>query len=154
MFKKLDGRIIIGGVIMAVLIVGGIFVYSQWSYDRFADEIGESPSPQTIKADKNKLASSDIKNKTKRVDANSTVLNQSSKKITEKIPTEEKQVSVENTNIPIPAIEFDPTQLLSAFGMPEEVTSLLDEEIEEGEFEQAEEHLKGKYGNSPAVEAI
>lgn len=154
MFKHLDGRIIIGGVIIAVLIIGGIYVYSQWSFNRFADEIGESPPPQMTIVDKNKLATSEIKNKTKIVDTNSTVLNQSSKKRIENIPIEEKQISEENSDTSTSTTEFDTTQLLSAFGVPEEITTLLDEETQDGEHELAEEQLKEKYGNSPAVDAI
>lgn len=156
MFKELDGRIFVGGVIIAVLIIGGIFVYSQWSYNRFADEIGESSPSQTTIEDRNNLTTTEINKNSEIVNANSTDLNQPLpiKETTKNIPTEEMQVSEENTDTSTPAPDFDPTQLLSAFGMPEEITTLLDENNEEGEFERAEEHIKEKFGQSPAVEAI
>lgn len=156
MFKQFDGRIFVGGVIFAVLIIGGIFVYSQWSYNRLADEIGESHPSQTTIEDKNKLTTTEINKNSEIVNANSTDLNQPLpiKETTQNIPTEEMQVSEENTDTSTPTPDFDPTQLLSAFGMPEEITTLLDENHEEGEFERAEEHIKEKFGQSPAVEAI
>ncbi len=154
MFKELDGRIIIGGIIMAVLIIGGIFVYSQWSYNRFADEIGETPQSQPTVANKNNPTSTEIMQKPNKAKTISDDKNQPIKEIPQNLSIEEKQISEENSDTSTPTTDFDPTQLLSAFGMPEEVTTLLDENSEEGEFEQAEEHIKEKFGQSPAVEAI
>ena len=154
MFKQLDGRIIIGGVIIAVLIIGGIFVYSQWSYNRFADEIGETPQSQPTVANKSNPTSAKIMQKTNKANTNSDDNNQTIKENPQNLSIEEKQILKENSDTSTPTTEFDPTQFLSAFGVPEEITTLLNEETEEGELEQAEEQLKEKYGQSPAVEAI
>ena len=62
----------------------------------------------------------------------------------------ENEASGEKTETP----EFDASSLMSTFGMPEEVTSLLDEDAEEKDFEKAQEHLAEKYGQSPEVEAV
>ena len=154
MFKELDGRIIIGGVIIAVLIIGGIFVYSQWSFNRFADEIGETPQSQPTVANKNNPTSAKIMQKPNKANTNSNDKNQLIKEIPQNLSIEEKQISEENTDTSATTTDFDPTQFLSAFGMPEEITSILDGNSEEGELEQAEEQLKEKFGQSPAVEAI
>jgi len=84
MFKQLDGRIIIGGVIFAVLIIGGIFVYSQWSYNRFADEIGETPQSQPTVANKSNPTSAKIMQKTNKANTNSDDNNQTIKEIPKK----------------------------------------------------------------------
>lgn len=157
MFKQLDGRILVGGVIIAVLIVCGIFVYSQWSYNRFADEIGETPQSQPTVANKSNPTSTKIMqkaNKANKANTNSDDKNQPIKEIPQNLSIEEKQISDENTDTSAPTTAFDSAQLLSAFGMPEEITSILDGNSEEGELEQAEEHIKEKFGQSPAVEAI
>ena len=154
MFKQLDGRIIIGGVIIAVLIICGIFVYSQWSYNRFADEIGETPQSQPTVANKSNPTSAKIMQKANKANTNSDDKNQLIKEIPQNLSIEEKQISEENSDTSTPTTDFDPTQFLSAFGVPEEITSILDGNSEEGELEQAEEQLKEKFGQSPAVEAI
>ena len=64
--------------------------------------------------------------------------------------TEDKEVSAEITE----ESEFDPTHLLPAFGLPEEVASLLDGETEEEDFAKAQAYLQEKYGQSSEVEAI
>ena len=154
MFKQLDGRILVGGVIIAVLIIGGIFVYSQWSYNRFADEIGETPQSQPTVANKSNPTSTKIMQKANKAKTNSDDKNQPIKEIPQNLSIEEKQISEENSDTSTPTTDFDPTQFLSAFGVPEEITSILDGNSEEGELEQAEEQLKEKFGQSPAVEAI
>ena len=62
----------------------------------------------------------------------------------------DEDVPVEATE----ASEFDAMPLLSAFGLPEEVTSLFDEDADETDFEKAQTHLIEEYGPSPEVEAI
>lgn len=153
MFREFEGRILVGGVIIAVLFIGGIFIYSKWSYTRFADEIGEPPLPQTKTADKIHPITTEVKKQSEIINVDSENSKQSINETNENIPTK-GQVSKENTNTSIVTTEFDPTQLLSTFGMPEEITSLLDQNAEEGEFEKAEEHIKEKFGQSPAVDAI
>ena len=48
---------------------------------------------------------------------------------------------VEATDASEPAPEFDATPLLSAFGLPEEVTTLFDESADETDFAEAEAYL-------------
>ena len=43
---------------------------------------------------------------------------------------------------------------MSAFGIPEEVTILLDEDVEEKDFEKVEAYLTEKYGQSSEVDPI
>ncbi len=155
MFKQLDFKVVGGMVIIAVLLLGGTYYYSQRSYDRFTSEIGKPPettaptkpateSGSTLSSDQVSTQSSNSVNKKLKVDS---------------IPTDEsellttgkgKEVSAENAV----GSEFDPASLLTAFGIPEEVKSLLDEDVEEKDFEKAQAYLAEKYGQSPEVEAI
>lgn len=62
--------------------------------------------------------------------------------------------SVEMTETSESTAEFDATPLLSAFGLPEEVKTLFDENADTADFEEAEAYLVEEYGQSPEVEAI
>ncbi|RKU26955.1 hypothetical protein C6497_12995 [Candidatus Poribacteria bacterium] len=156
MFKELDGRIFVGGVIFAVLIVGGIYVYTQWSYNRFADEIGAEPQSTSTNEsiqETGKITSSDQVKATRSPKSDNENLKGKQKYTVETESThitEDTAASGEKTE----ASEFDASSLLSAFGIPEEVTSLLDENVEEADFEKAQAHFSEKYGESPEVEAI
>ena len=66
----------------------------------------------------------------------------------------DEDVPVEEIEVSEPTSEFDATPLLSAFGLPEEVTSLFDEDADEVDFDEAQTHLIEEYGPSPEVEAI
>lgn len=47
MFKQLDFKIIGTIAFIAILLIAGTIIYSQWSYKQFVLEIGEAPQPTT-----------------------------------------------------------------------------------------------------------
>ena len=146
MFKQLDLKVIGGIIIIAVLLVAGIYSYSKWSYNRFATEIGAAPqstTPSEPVSEPDKITSSEQSKETQSVNENVKVKPKSIVK-SEVVDTAKEGA----------ADEFDAASILSDFGMPEEVASLLDEDAEEKDFEKAEEHLAEKYGQSPEVEAL
>ena len=148
MFKQLDLKVIGGMVIIAILLLAGTYFFSQRSYKRFESEIGVSPQ-STMPSE----AASEKSNSTllpKSVNENIEI---EPKPVVESDPNniiKDKETSAEKTD----ESEFDPTQLLSAFGIPEEVKSLLDEDAKEEDFERAQAHLTEKYGQSSEVDAI
>ena len=148
MFKQLDLKLIGGIVIIAVLLLAGIHFYSKWDYNRFATEIGEAPQSITP-SEPDKITSSEQSKET-----------QSPKSANENVKVKSKSVdeltntAKEKPETSEPTSEFDPTQLMSTFGIPEEVKSLLDEDAEEADFEKAQAYLAEKYGQSPEVDAI
>lgn len=156
MFKQLDLKVIGGIVIIAVLLLAGIHFYSKWSYNRFASDIGvppesTTPSKATSESDTTKpveqsksTQSPKSVNKNIKVDSKSVVESESTN------TTENMEASTEKTEIP----GFDASSLMSTFGLPEEVKSLLDEDAEEADFEKAQAYLAEKYGQSSEVDAI
>ncbi len=154
MFKQLDLKIMGGIVIIAVLLLAGIHFYSKWSYNRFATEIGAAPqstTPSEPGTETDKITPSEQSKETQSVNENVKGKPKSTIVKSELANTaKEDEVPAEKTETP----GFDASSLLSNFGMPEEVTSLLDEDAEEKDFEKAQEHLAEKYGQSPEVEAV
>ena len=148
MFKQLDLKLIGGIVIIAVLLLAGIHFYSKWDYNRFATEIGEAPQSITP-SEPDKITSSEQSKET-----------QSPKSANENVKVKSKSVdeltntAKEKPETSEPTSEFDPTQLMSTFGLPEEVKLLFDEDVEEADFEKAQAYLAEKYGQSPEVDAI
>ena len=153
MFKQFNLRVIVGLVIIAVLLLAGTYFFSQRSYERFASDIGvppesTTPSKAASESDTTKPVeqskSTQSVNKNIKVDPKSVVESESTN------TTENMEASAEKTE----EAEFDPTQLLSAFGIPEEVKSLLNEDAEAEDFEKAQAYLTEKYGQSSEVDAI
>lgn len=146
MLKQFELRILAGAIIIAILFIGGIYLYSKWNFNRFSADLGGSPTSTTASQSAlvNKTDPSTVQDKQllEKVNINSTDINHQ--------PSDETKQ--ENTSEP--SSEFDPNQLLSAFGMPDEVKSLLDENADEKDFEKAQKHLTERYGESPEVEAI
>ena len=156
MFKQLDLKVIGGMVIIAVLLLAGTYFVSQRSYKRFESDIGVSPqstTPSEAVSKNDTITPSEQPKSTlspKSVDEN---IKGKPKPITEPESVnaaEEKETSAEKTE----TSEFDASSLLSTFGIPEEVKSLLDEDAKEADFEKAQAHLAEKYGQSPEVDAI
>ena len=150
MFKQLDLKIIGGIVFIAILLVAGTYIYSQWSYKRFASELDVSPQSSTSSES---VKSTEQSNSTPSPESINDNLEVTSKPTGESEPTnmiEDKEVSAEKTR----ESEFDPTNLFPVLGLPEEVTSLLDGEAEAEDIEKAQKYLQEKYGQSPEVEAI
>ena len=151
MFKQLDLKVMGGIVIITVLLLAGIHFYSKWSYNRFATEIGEAPqstTPSEPGPETDKITPSEQSQETQSVNKNVKVKPMVKSELAN--TGKEMEGSAEKTE----ASEFDASSLLSNFGMPEEVTSLLDEEAEEEDFEKAQAHLTETYGESPEVEAV
>ncbi len=156
MFKQFDLKAIGGIVIIAILLLASIYLYSQWSYKRFTSELGvppQSTTPSESVSEDDTIKPSEQSNSTlspESVNGNLEVKPKTTVESESINVTENKEGSGEKTE----ESEFDPTHLLSAFGLPEEVASLLDRETEAEDFAQAQEHLQEKYGQSPEVEAI
>ena len=156
MFKELDYKIVVGMVIVAVLLVGGTYYFSQRSLNRFASEIGAThkktiptkPVPESDTSTPSEKSKHRPDNENKKVEPNLAVESDSSNTAEGKKVTEEK---IEMSEL---VSEFDAASLVSAFGIPDEVKSLLDENAEEADFEKAQEQLTEKYGQSPEVTAI
>jgi len=156
MFKQLDLKVIGGIVIIAVLLVAGTYFFSQRSYKRFASDIGVSPESttpakaasesDTITPSEQSKPSQSPKSVNKNIKVDSKSVGESELANT----TENIEASTEKTETP----EFDASSLMSAFGIPEEVKSLLDEDAEEADFEKAQAYLAEKYGQSAEVDAI
>ena len=156
MFKQFDYKILVGIVLVGVLLVAGTHYFSQRNYEKFASDIGASPDSTTPS---NAASESDT---TKPVEQSKATL--SPKKVNVNLKaeskpavdsestntTKDKEETAEKTETP----EFDASSLMSAFGIPEEVKSLLDEDVEEVDFEKAKAYLAEKYGQSSEVDAI
>ncbi len=143
MFKQLNLKIIGGIAFIAILLLSGVYLYSQWSYKRFASELDVPPQsstlPETV-SESNTIKPSEQSKPTLSTESVNENLKDELEPIAE---TDVKEVS-----------EFDASSLLSTFGMPEEVTSLLDEDVREEDFEKAQEHLTETYGKSPETLAV
>lgn len=156
MFKQFDYKILIGIVIIGVLLVAGTHYFSQRSYEKFTSDIGASsesttPSKAASETDTTKpVGQSKATQSPKKVNVN---LKVDPKSVVNSEPTnttEDKEATAEKTETP----EFDAASLMSAFGIPEEVKSLLDEDVEEADFEKAQAYLAEQYGQSSEVDAI
>lgn len=154
MFKQLDLKVIGGIVIIAVLFLAGTYFFSQRSYERFASEIGASPesttpSKATSESDKTESVKQSKATQTPK-SVNENVKVKPTVKSELANTTKENEASAEKTETP----QFDASSLMSTFGIPEEVTSMLDEDAEEADIEKAQAYLAEKYGQSPKVDAI
>ena len=145
--------------VIVVLLCAGIYFYAEWSNKRFMSELGEPPqstvsSEPTAETETDEMSTTLVK-PTEFVseDLNTDVIvsELESVDVPELI---DEDVPVEAAELSEPASEFDATPLLSAFGLPEEVTALFDESADEVDFEEAEAYLVEEYGQSPEVEAI
>ena len=147
MFKQLDFKIIGTIVFIAIVLIAGTIIYSQWSYKQFVSEIGVLPQPTTS------TETDTTTKQAKTTQPDNKNIETKPKPIVESSPTnitEEKEVSADKAEKPA----FDASNLLPTLGLPEEVTSLLDGEPDEADYEKAQEYLQEKYGQSPEVEAI
>ena len=159
MLERFNMRMLGVAFVVVVLLCAGIYFYAEWSNKRFMSELGVPPQPTVS-------SQSTVETETDQI---STTLVEPTEFVSED-PNEDAVVSesesvdvpelmdedmpVETTEASEPASEFDATPLLSAFGLPEEVTTLFDEGADEADFEEAQTHLIEEYGPSPEVEAI
>lgn len=143
MFKQFDFKVLGSVVIIGALLIAGTHFFSQRSYKRFVSEIGVTPQSKTSSepiAEGGTITPSEQAKPT-----------QSTESLTENVEIESK--SIDETDVK-ETPEFDASSLLSKFGMPEEVTSLLDEDVQEEDFEKAQKHFTETYGESSKVAAI
>ena len=163
MLEKVNTRLLGGAFVVVVLLCVGIYFYAEWSNKRFASELGEPVQATTTSKPTSNGEDSEIL----RVEGETSVkpVDSANKDVGEKVvasesePTSDSELAnedapVEGTEAAESAAEFDVTPLLTAFGMPEEVRTLLDEGTNEEDFEKAETYLIGEYGQSPEVAAI
>lgn len=153
MFKQINFRVFGIAFVVVVLLCAGIYFYAQWDNKRFVSELG-TPPEFTTKSEPTAETRSDVTQAiepTEFMSENDALLESETVEGLESI---DEDALVSQTDLSEATPEFDPTQLLSAFGLPEEVTSLLDESADETNFENAEEHLAEEYGQSPEIKAI
>lgn len=147
MFKQLDMKIIGTIAFIAILLVAGTIIYTQWSYKQFASEIDVPPQSTTsTETDTPTKQAKTTQPVNVTFDTKSAPVAESSQTQV----TEDKAASASKAEKPA----FDASSLLPAMGLPEEVTSLLDGEPDEADYEKAEAYLQEKYGDSEEVKSI
>lgn len=159
MLERFTMRMLGVAFVVVVLLCAGIYFYAEWSNKRFMSELGVPPQPTvaselTVETETDQISAtlaepaefvSEDPNKAAVV---------SEPEFVDIPELMDEDVPVEAAEASEPASEFDATPLLSAFGLPEEVTTLFDEGADEADFEEAQTHLIEEYGPSPEVEAI
>lgn len=163
MLEKFSMKLLSSAFVIIVLLCAGIYFYAEWSNKRFASELGKPPE-LTVASEPSVKKESDIDpsaEQTRPIEPLGPVSEGAEKSdvVSEQEPIEiselpNENVSVGETETAKPSSEFDATPLLSAFGLPEEVTVLFDEDADAADFEEAETYLVEEYGQSPEVEAI
>lgn len=159
MFKQISFSVLGIAFVAVVLLCAGIYFYVEWSNRRFVSELPEPPQAATTVKPVTEAGDSEIgRVEPKPVEFASEDVNENTG-VSESESIEVSELT--NEDIPIEAVEtaesaaeFDPTSLLSAFGFPEEVRTLLDEGTDAEDFQEAETYLIEEYGQSPEVEAI
>ena len=159
MLGKLNMSLFSAAFVVVVLFCIGIYLYVEWSNKRFISELGEPPQP-TASSEPAAQTEND-KTLTSFVEPMESASENPNKDTVASEPEPvgipelmDEDIPVEETETSEPTSEFDATPLLSAFGLPEEVTSLFDEDADEVDFDEAQMHLIEEYGPSPEVEAI
>ncbi|MDE0325843.1 MAG: hypothetical protein OXN27_18150 [Candidatus Poribacteria bacterium] len=159
MLERFTMRMLGVAFVIVVLLCAGIYFYAEWSNKRFMSELGVPPQPPvaselTVETESEEVSTTLVE-PTKFVsedpNQDAVVSEPESVDVPELM---DEDVPVEATELSEPASEFDAMPLLSAFGLPEEVTTLFDEGADETDFEEAQTHLIEEYGPSPEVEAI
>lgn len=156
MFIQFDYRILIGILSIGILFVVGMYIYTQRSVERFISEIGVNHTTTTLdksipETDTNpRSENSHGTLSPKSESANRIVKSKTAVESEATNTTEKMDASAEKTA----KSEFDPTQLLSTLGLPEEVTTLFDEDADETDLEKVQDYLTENYGQSTEVEVI
>ena len=159
MFRHINLSVLGGAFVVVVLLCAGIHFYIQWDNKRFVAEIGEPPQLTTASETATEIKDDETQGveQTTLIEpiefASENEIEQESEPLEESAQMDEEAL-IPQTDTSETTSEFDATPLLSVFGLPEEVTSLFDEEVEESDFEGAQAHLIEEYGQSPEVEAI
>ena len=163
MFRPIKLKVLAGACVGVVLLCAGIYYYVQWDNKRFMAEIGEPPRSITASEPAAETQNDETQSVEQTTFIEPVEFASDNSVVPESEPVEESEPIDEEASVPQTdpsevtsetTPEFDPTPLLSAFGLPEEVTSLFDEEVEVEDFEVAETHLVEAFGQSPEVEEI
>ena len=163
MLKPIKLRTLGGACIGVVLLCTGIYFYVQWDNKRFIEGLGEPPRSTTASEPAAETQDDETQSVEQTTFIEPVEFVSDNSVVPESESVEEPEPMDEEASVPQPDTsqmtsettpEFDPTPLLSAFGLPEEVTSLFDEEVEAEDFEVAETHLIEAFGQSPEVEEI
>ena len=159
MLEKLNMRLFGAAFVIVVLLCAGIHFYTEWSNKRFVSELREPPQSITLSEPPAETENDEIS--TTLIEPMESASENPNKDTVASEPEPvgipelmDEDIPVEETETSEPTSEFDATPLLSAFGLPEEVTSLFDEDADEVDFDEAQMHLIEEYGPSPEVEAI
>ena len=163
MLEKFNMKLLGSAFVVIVLLCAGIHFYAQWSNKRFASELGILSQPTAVpeSAEKTENDAASPIAKASRVERPEFVNQDSSKdesatqselsEVSEQMDAEEQGEETETSE---PAAGFDAAPLLSAFGLPEEVTTLFEGGADAEDFEEAEAYLVEEYGQFAEVEAI
>ena len=159
MLERFSMRMLGVAFVVVVLLCAGIYFYAEWSNKRFMSELGVPPQPTvaselTVETETDQISTTLVEPTefvSEDPNGDAVVSEPESVDVPELM---DEDVSVEATELSEPESEFDAMPLLSAFGLPEEVTTLFDEGADEADFEEAQTHLIEEYGPSPEVEAI
>ena len=159
----------LGGVfVIVVLLCVGINYYAEWSNEHFASKFREPPQVSTS-SEPAVETSNDSNDEVPPVeqaisfeqpefvdeDTNTNIVVFDPEPVETPEPMDE-ETPVQAAELSESFTEFDLMLLLSEFELPEEVTSLLDEneDADEDDFEEAETYFVEEYGQSPEVEEI
>ena len=156
MLERFNMRMLGVAFVIVVLLCAGIYFYAEWSNKRFMSELGVPPQPtvssqSTVETETDQISTEPTEFVSEDPNGDAVVSEPEPVDVPELM---DEEAPVEATEASEPASEFDATPLLSAFGLPEEVTTLFDEGADEADFEEAQTHLIEEYGPSPEVEAI
>ena len=159
MFRHINLKVLGIAFVVVVLLCAGIYFYAEWSNKRFMSELGEPPEPTVLSEPAVETESGELLTTlvepTEFVDEDpNTDTIGSEPELVDAPELMDEDVPVEETETAESTDEFDVTPLLSAFGLPEEVSTLLDEGTNEEDFKKAETYLVGEFGQSPEVAAI
>lgn len=159
--KKLGGAFVI-----VLLLCVGINYYAEWSNERFVSKFREPPQVPVSSEPAAETSNDEVlpvqqatpleQPEFVNEDAHTDVV------VFDPAPVEvsvsmDQDIPVEETELSEPFTEFDLMSLLSEFDeLPEEVTSLLDEDedADAEDFVEAETYFVEEYGQSPEVEMI
>lgn len=163
MLEKVNMRLISGAFVVVVMLCAGIYFYAEWSNKRFMSELGEPPQTHTLSKSIREVENTEISRLAQTAPVNpigpaSENMNGNTRG-SESDSTEVPGLANEDAPVaeaePVEfAAEFDVTPLLSAFGLPEEVSTLLDEDTDAEDFQIAETYLIEEYGQSAEVVEI
>lgn len=159
MFKHINLRVFGGVFVVVVLLCATLHFYLQWDNKRFVAEIGQPHQFTDAAEPVAEVETEETQSVVQPTRIEPVEFTEAGESNTALDPITEPEFMVEDgslqqTEPSETSSGFDATPLLSAFGVPDEVTALFDEEADAEDFEGARTRLVGEYGQSPEVEAI